>query len=241
MLGEGLDLVAVTGDMVMRGSDDADWQKFFAVTKELLATIRYLPAIGNHDLGWSQTDPDVFGLPTGPAGRPDHVYWYSLELADIHLVFLDSNAYDQKAQEQWLDVDLTAARAKGARAIIALTHDGPYSRGIHRGNQLARERYVPILAKHHVDLLVAGHDHLYQRGEAGGIRYVVSGGGGAGLYQPTCGVSGKPKCSDDGMQKLAIEHHYLVLAIDKDTLEMCPRRTDGKLLEKCVRYRLNAP
>jgi predicted phosphodiesterase len=241
MLGEGFDLVAVTGDMVMRGSDGGDWQKFFAVTRELLAQVRYVPAIGNHDLGWSHGDPDVFALPTGPAGRPDHVYWYSLELADIHLVFLDSNSYEQTEQEQWLETDLAAARRRGVRAIIVLTHDGPYSRGLHRGNQLARERYVPILAKHHVDLLVAGHDHLYQRGEAGGVRYVVSGGGGASLYKPTCGVRGKPKCFDDGMQKLAIEHHYVVVTIDKESLELCPRRTDGRLLEKCSRYRLWRP
>ncbi|HEX5063599.1 MAG TPA: metallophosphoesterase family protein [Kofleriaceae bacterium] len=241
MLGEGLDLVAVTGDMVMRGTDNGDWQKFFAVTRELLATVRYLPAIGNHDLGWRRADPDVFAFPTAPAGRPDATYWYSLDVADIHLVFLDSNAYERTEQEQWLDADLAAARARGARAIIALTHDGPYSRGVHRGSQIARERYVPILAKYHVDLLVGGHDHLYQRGEAGGIHYIVSGGGGAGLYQPTCGVGRKPKCAVDGMQKVASEHHYLVLAIDKETIEMCPRRPDGKLLEKCTRYGLWRP
>lgn len=100
MLGEGLDFVAVTGDMVARGSDDGDWQKFFAVTRELLATVRYVPAMGNHDLGWGHGDPEVFGLPTGPANRPEHTYWYSLDVADIHLVFLDSNAYEDKAQEQ---------------------------------------------------------------------------------------------------------------------------------------------
>ncbi len=239
MLGEGLDLVAVTGDMVMRGTDAGDWQKFFAVARELLAQVRYVPAIGNHDLGWGVVDPDVFALPAGPAGRPDHVYWFSVDLADVHLVFLDSNAYEAREQEQWLDVDLAAARQKGARAIIALTHDGPFSRGLHRGNQLARERYVPILAKYQVDLVIAGHDHLYQRGEAGGIRYVVSGGGGAPLYKPTCGVARKPKCPEDGMKKLAIEHHYIVLTLDKESLELCPRRTDGTLLEKCTRYRLN--
>ena len=241
MLGEGLDIVAVTGDMVARGSDDGDWQKFFAVTRELLATLRYVPAIGNHDLGWSHADPDVFALPPGPAGRPEYVYWYSLDLADIHLVFLDSNAYDNQLQEVWLEADLAAARARGARAIIVLTHDGPYSRGLHRGNELARERYVPILAKHHVDLVVAGHDHLYQRGEIGGIRYVVSGGGGAGLYQPTCGVRRKPKCAEDGMKKVLAVHHYIVATIDRESLELCARGTDGKLLEKCSRYRLWRP
>ncbi len=239
MLAEPLDLVAVTGDMVLRGSDEADWQRFFAVARELLAQVRYVPAIGNHDLGWSRTDPDVFSLPPGPAGRPDHVYWYSVDVADIHLVFLDSNAYDRSEQETWLEADLAAARGRRARAILAFTHDGPYSRGDLRGNRIARDRYVPILAKHHVDFVFAGHDHIYQRGEAGGIRYIVSGGGGAGLYKPSCG-SGKP-CPDDGMQKVASEHHFIVLTIDREKLEMCPRRPDGRLLEKCVRYRLWRP
>jgi 3',5'-cyclic AMP phosphodiesterase CpdA len=241
MLGEPLDLVTVTGDMVLRGSDEADWQRFFAITRELLAQMRYLPAIGNHDLGWSRTDPDVFALPPGPAGRPERTYWYSLDLADLHLVFLDSNAYERSEQEHWLDADLTAARRKGARAIIAFTHDGPYSRGIHKGNTTARDRYAPILARHHVDLLIAGHDHLYQRGEHGGLRYMVSGGGGASLYKISCGERGKPRCPEDGMQRVMSEHHFIVLTVSADSLEMCPRRSDGKLLEPCQRYPLWRP
>jgi len=241
MLGEALDVVTITGDMVLRGSDEADWQRFFAITRELLAQVRYLPAIGNHDLGWIRADPDVFALPPGPAGRPERAYWYSLQIADVHLVFLDSNAYEQAEQEQWLEADLAAARSKHARAIIAFTHDGPYSRGIHRGNQVARDRYAPILARHHVDLLIAGHDHLYQRGEHGGLRYLVSGGGGASLYKLSCGVRGKPACPEDGMQKVLSEHHFAVLTVSADALEMCPRRSDGKLLEPCQRYPLWRP
>lgn len=239
MLAEGLDFIAVTGDMVLRGTDEADWQRFFAVTRELLAQIRYVPAIGNHDLGLGTSD--VFVLPPPPANRPEHTHWFSADLGDIHLVFIDSNSYGRVEQEQWLEADLAAARARNVRAIIALTHDGPYSRGDHRGNTIARERYVPILAKHHVDLVLSGHDHLYQRGEAGGIRYIVSGGGGAPLYHQSCGVDGKPKCPEDGMQKIFIEHHYLTLAVTQDRLEMCPRKSDGRLLEPCVRYRLWRP
>jgi hypothetical protein len=112
---------------------------------------------------------------------------------------------------------------------------------VHRGNGLARDRYVPILVRHHVDLLFAGHDHLYQRGEAGGLRYIVTGGGGAGLYDASCGVPHKPACDEDGMQKLAVEHHFIALRIDKHAIEMCPRRPDGTLLERCVRYPLWTP
>lgn len=245
MLGESLDLVGVTGDMVLHGTDEADWQRFYAITEPLLAQVPYLAAIGNHDLGWLHaraSADDAFALPAGPPGRPAGTYWYSFDLADIHLVMLDSNSYELAEQVTWLEQDLAAARARKVRAIVALTHDGPYSRGYHRGNIDARMRYVPILARHHVDLLLAGHDHLYQRGEAGGIRYVVSGGGGASLYAISCGVSGRRACAvDDGMQAVAREHHFLVLTISTHAIELCARRPDGRLLEPCTQLPLWKP
>ncbi|MBL9018038.1 MAG: metallophosphoesterase [Myxococcales bacterium] len=247
MLAEPLDLVAVTGDMVLHGSDEADWQRFFTITAPLVAQVPYLPAVGNHDLGWDGADTarnanEVFTLPPGPPDRPAGTNWYSLDVGDVHLVFLDSNAYERPEQETWLAADLVAARARGVRAIIAFTHDGPYSRGYHRGNGIARQRYVPILVQHHVDYVFSGHDHLYQRGEAGGLRYAVTGGGGASLYGFSCGVSGKPACKlDDGMIAIAREHHYAVLTLTAKTLELCVRKPDGRLLEPCSRAPLWRP
>lgn len=241
LLRESVDMVAVTGDMVLHGADEADWQRFFAVTRELLASVPYIPAVGNHDLGWGgahENAEDIFALPPGPQGRPLGAFWYSRGISDVHLVFLDSNAYDRTDQEAWLDADLAAARARKVRAIIVFTHDGPYARGYHGGSAIARDRYVPILLKHKVDLVLSGHDHIYQRGDAKGLRYVVSGGGGASLYGIRCGVSGRPKCAiDDGMQMVAREHHYVVLTIGRE-LEMCPRKPDGTLLERCTKLRL---
>lgn len=243
LIAEAPDAVLVTGDMVLRGSDEGDWQRFFAVTAELLSRIPYYPAIGNHDLGRSgdtgRRADQIFALPPAPIGRPEGTFWYSTDLIDIHLVFLDSNAYERAEQERWLEQDLAAARARKVRAIIAVTHDGPFSRGIHRGNRIARERYLPILVKYQVNLLLAGHDHQYQRGRISGLDYVVSGGGGAALYPITCGVPGRPRCKvEDGMRKVAREHHYLMLTITGPSLEMCARRPDGTALEPCQRLRL---
>jgi len=243
MLGEGLDLVAVTGDMVLRGTDEADWQKFYAVTSDLVAQVPYLPAVGNHDLGWNATDDparatDRLALPPGPAGRPVGNYWYAVDVAGVHLVFLDSNAYEVLDQEAWLERDLAAARKAKTRAIFVFTHDGPYSRGLHRGNALARARYVPILVKWKVDMLFSGHDHMYQRGELGGLKYMVSGGGGAPLYAQTCGVSGKKACVEDGSAVVLKEHHYATVVVEKGgAIEVCPRKPDGTRLEKCVRWK----
>lgn len=243
LLEEAPDAVLVTGDMVLRGSDEGDWQRFFAVTAELLPRVPYYPAIGNHDLGRAgesgRRADDIFALPPAPAGRPEGAFWYSVDLADVHLVFLDSNAYERIEQERWLEGDLAAARARKVRAIVALTHDGPFSRGTHRGSPIARARYLPILARHRVSLLLSGHDHQYQRGRAGGVDYVVTGGGGAPLYPVTCGVPGKPRCAvDDGMRKVAKEYHYVMLTLTGSTLEVCARRMDRTPLEPCQRLRL---
>ncbi len=243
LIDEAPDAVLVTGDLVLRGSDEGDWQRFFAVTEELLPRIPYYPAIGNHDLGRAGADgrraDQIFVLPPAPPGRPDGAYWYSVDLADVHVVFLDSNAYERIEQERWLEQDLAAARQRGVRAILAVTHDGPFSRGIHRGSKLARERYLPILAKHKVALLLSGHDHQYQRGRAGGVDYVVSGGGGAPLYAITCGVPGKRRCAtDDGMRMVSKEFHYVMLTLTAKTLELCARRMDRTPLEPCQRLRL---
>ncbi len=123
--------------------------------------------------------------------------------------------------------------------MFAATHDGPYSRGLHGGNQIARERYAPILVENGVTMLFAGHDHLYQRGEKGGLRYIVSGGGGAPLYPVTCGVRGKPRCKvDDGAAIAVSENHYVIVTVQRDYAQICTRRPDRTLLERCIRYKL---
>jgi len=242
---EDPDLVVATGDLVLRGSDEGDWQRFFTVAGDLLATIPFWSAPGNHDLGRTGDDHrlfgDVFGVPPTPE-RPAWASWSSFDAGDVHVALLDSNAYNEPAQLAWLDADLKAARAGGARVLLAFTHDGPYSRGTHGGNPVAASIYVPVLVKYGVALIVSGHDHLYQRGRMGGLDYLVSGGGGAPLYAVSCGVRGRHACAvDDGMIAVAPEHHYVMLTAYPDSLEACARHADGSAVEPCVRYPLRMP
>jgi hypothetical protein len=242
MLGEAPDFVLGTGDLVTRGHDEADWQRFFEIAAPLLARVPLWSAAGNHDLGQTGDEErrfaELFATPA-VAGRPSWASWYAFDVGDVHVVALDSNAYDRPEQEAWLRADLAAARAAGARAIIATVHHGPYSRGPHGGSPIAVARYVPILVAGGVDLLFAGHDHIYMRGERDGLRYVVSGGGGAPLYPIKCGVAGKPRCAvADGAALALSANHYLSVVVDGGTLEVCPRRPDRSLLEPCGRYPL---
>lgn len=245
---EAPDAIVATGDMVMRGADEADWQRFFAVVAPVVAHIPMYPALGNHDLGRTgpnlRTAFELFDLPLpegaaegqGPAQRAS---WYTWQLAGVQIVFLDSNRYDDAAQLQWLEATLQHARTQRVRAIIAVTHAGPYSRGIHRGAAIARNRYVPLLVQYGVDVLLSGHDHQYQRGEVEGLRYIVSGGGGAPLYPITCGTASTSACqTPDGMLEVAKAFHFVLLTIEDDTLTACPRRLDGGPLFPCSRWLL---
>ena len=243
ILDEAPSFVVVTGDLVLRGTDEGDWQKFFEVAGELLGRVPFFPAVGNHDMGRSGDEErrmnEIFGLPDTSPPRPEWAHWYSVTVAGVHLVMLDSNSYQHEAQLEWLEADLAAARRAGVRAIFAATHDGPYSRGPHGGNRFARERYVPVLVKHGVSVLFTGHDHLYQRGEKDGLRYVVSGGAGAPLYPVKCGTRGRPRCGEgDGAAIATSEHHYLVVTVRRSDVEMCARRPDRTPVEKCQTFPL---
>ena len=243
MTAESPDMVVASGDLVMRGSDEADWQRFFEVAGGIMATTPFYSCVGNHDVGkagdLARRFGDIFALPDGPVDRPVHGGWYSFDVAGIHFVMLDSNAYEEPAQRRWLEEDLAAARKAKARAIFVVTHDGPFARGLHGGNAIAQKEYVPIMARHGVTLVFSGHDHLYQRGRQGDIDYVVSGGGGAPLYAISCGVKGRRKCKeDDGMQHVAREHHYVMVSVYPGHVELCPKLVDGTPLEACTTYEL---
>ncbi|MBL4634294.1 MAG: metallophosphoesterase family protein [Kofleriaceae bacterium] len=241
---ELIDFVIVTGDLVLRGSDEADWQRFFAVAQPLLARLPFYPVAGNHDRGSSGDEArrmkEIFVMWPGPTNRPAGGHWHSFEQSGVHFVMLDSNHYRNSDQLAWLEKDLKSARKRGVRAIFAAVHAGPYSRGLHRGNSYAEEHYAPLLRKYGVSILFSGHDHLYQRGEVAGLPYMVSGGGGAPLYSVRCGIKGKPRCKKrDGMQHVAKEYHYILISVFPKFVRACPKRIDRTPLEACIRYKLD--
>lgn len=238
---EAPDLVVLTGDLVLRGGDEGDWQRFFDVAEPLLRQVPYYPAAGNHDMGRTGDERrrfgEIFALPPRPAEQPSWANWYSFDVAGVHFVMLDSNSYEQSEQLEWLEKDL--AGAKDARAIFVAVHNGPYSRGTHGGSAIARERYVPLLVDAGVTMLFSGHDHIYERGEIGGLRYFVSGGGGASLYSIRCSTRHR-HCHGirDGAITARREHHYIMVTVEPTLVRVCPKRPDGTPLEACQTYSL---
>lgn len=217
-----------TGDMVANGASPDDWQSFFAVERDLLASCPLFVAIGNHEL----VDDDAgtnFARYVGMLDAHGVPRLYgSVRLGPARFFFL--NAMDDWSggeERAWLDEALGRADAeKGLVWRIAVLHQGPWSAGPHGPNPQLLDGHVPeLFASHGVDLVLSGHDHIYERGAAGAVKYVVSGGGGAPLYPI---VTRTPTTSF-----AESAYHFIRFTLDGDALELVAYRPDGSILDRC--------
>jgi hypothetical protein len=79
---------------------------------------------------------------------------------------------------------------------------------------------------HGVALVMAGHDHGYERGVVDGLRYLISGGGGAPLYTKTVNRG-------HSLVKKAV-HHFVHFDVDGPDLSFDVVLKDGSVLESCA-------
>jgi hypothetical protein len=244
-------LVFNTGDLTDAGSEESNWQRYFEITAPLGAIAPVVPAFGNHDAaraGLGATKSwGLFGVASvAPPGLLPG--WASLDLGGVHFVLLDTNQAANPAQKQWLAADLAAARRRHARAIFAFGHEGPWSHGLHGSSSVMARDYAPLFAASGVDVMFSGHDHTYERGAgstpSGKLTYVVTGGGGAPPYNPTCRAATGPPPGDvpgplpacpSSVAALTKTYHYILVEVGADAITMCPRRPDGSAVEPCVR------
>jgi hypothetical protein len=233
------DLAILTGDLVDRGSDEGDWERFFEIAGPLLRTLAIFPAIGNHEYASRGKGLVAFmQYFRWPLALPDdEPPWYSFDIGSTHFVALDSNSYKSPRQLSWFERDLREARRRGARALFVYAHEGPASSGLHGDNAVCVREYVPIMERNKVSMFFGGHDHDFERGRTGSLDYVVTGGGGAELRPSRCGVPGKRACP----QRVATfvnDHNYVMVEVLPSLFRVCPKRVDGTPIEACTQYPL---
>jgi len=151
--------------------------------------LRTSPAVGNHEYNSPGAGPywDYFGSRAGPRGKG----WYAYDLGTWRIYALNANC-DRvgcgpgSAQERWLRADLAA---NPRACVAAVMHQPLFSSGYHGGDPAVRPLWE-ALDDFGADVVLAGHDHDYERFapqtpagafSATGIREFVVGTGGAAL------------------------------------------------------------
>ncbi|MDC3981104.1 metallophosphoesterase [Polyangium jinanense] len=225
------DFFVHTGDMVQDGNNEAQWQEFFGIEGKLLANRCIFVAVGNHEL----TAPDPTGqvnflryfAATETDGRERPHLYGSFRWSNTRFFLLNAMDTWTGDEKEWLRAELASALDEpGLVHRIAVLHHGPFSSGYHGGNaRLASQGIIPMLRDNKVELVIAGHDHVYERGEGQGLKYIVSGGAGAPLYQQ--------RSRAPGMQYFESVHHFLEFAVDGPEVQVLARRASGSVIEQC--------
>jgi hypothetical protein len=183
-------IVATLGDNVYPEGSDQTYAECYGPTWGAFLD-RTRPAIGNHD---DERDGGTayfryFGERAGEAGNG----WYSYDAGSWHVIVLNSNCSDVACefgspQHAWLVADLAES---DAACTLAYWHHPRFSSGPH-GNDENVAPFWDALAAADADIVLGGHDHLYERfapqtpsaqAAPDGIRQFTAGTGGRSHYE----------------------------------------------------------
>ncbi|MCU6735615.1 purple acid phosphatase family protein [Diplocloster agilis] len=195
---------------------------------------------GNHEAGTILYDQQF-------AKTEDEPHDYAYTYKNVLFLVIDSNNNDYDKHEAFIRQSVESTEADW---IIVTMHYALYSAGAHAGDETIlsmREALAPVFSRYHVDLVLAGHDHLYTRSylmqgtkvsgrEAGAVSK------GQTLYLTAASSSGS-KYYGKSEEKLPYaayiqaDEEPLITVVDVDGLRLgirtfCPG--DGRMIDTCT-------
>ena len=199
-----------TGDAIYGSSNPTRMQEMYASyvkTVESLFKPKVYLALGNHEILGSRTNQDFFAKELGAP-------YYSWDYEDSHFIALDSEVIGEAGrimgdQLDWLKQDLQKSRA--ARHKFVFLHRPLYPVDGHKGqclDQYPKERDAlhSLFVRNRITAVFMGHEHLFHEEVRNGVRYIITGGGGASLYPSVEGTGDF--------------YHFVVVSLAGDKVDM---------------------
>lgn len=164
------------GDLVEIGQDYAHWKNWYAAAANVLEKIPGMAVTGNHET-YDVPKEDHSVLPVYfkkqislPLNGPEELKGqvYSFDYGNVHFAVLDSQENEEgsyienmlKKEADWLDKDLASSKQTWK---LVFFHKTPYYNKAERSNENVKKAFAPVIDKHHVDVVINGHDHGYSR------------------------------------------------------------------------------
>ncbi|HWR44501.1 metallophosphoesterase family protein [Sporomusa sp.] len=236
------------GDLVDIGLNYDQWDDWFQAGRGVIDTISVMPVMGNHETytsEWKIAPPRLytalFRLPdNGPPGLQGKVY--SFDYGDAHFSILDSQLQEEAEwipnmltlQQEWLEKDLAGTNKRWKLVFI---HRPVYHNRPAAGDEDLRDAFTPLFDRYHVDVVFAGHDHVYARS------YPLTGSAwtgetGTGPVYITTGRSGKktfgraqPKSWNAVFYNPLEQPNYLTVAVSDHSLLIKAFKVNGEVID----------
>ena len=209
--------------------DPRIWDQFLVQNERFASVVPWQAVVGNHEMEpWYSPDGyggffDRFAQPVEGQSYYSFTYgnvaYLALDANDVTYEFPANHNYSGGKQTAWLTRQLAAYRAdRNIDFIVAYFHECAYCTATaHASDGGVRAAWTPIFDEYSVDLVINGHNHVYERndplrgGKVGatapigstvysktqGTTYVVAGSSGNSLYAFTAGDSYIGNVDDD--------------------------------------------
>jgi hypothetical protein len=165
---EGVDLQLFSGDAVVFGTNQGEWDAFFeasnmgvAVT-DVLARVPFMTANGNHD-ALAVNYLAQFAMPQD--STPSEEY-FSFDYGNAHIVFLNdtTTAATITRQREWMTEDLRRVDRARTPWVFVVHHRPTYTCATaHDPDINLRTQWQPVYDMFEVDFVFNGHNHNYER------------------------------------------------------------------------------
>jgi len=209
-------LVLNVGDVVHSALDIDQWHVFLDIEKRLLADAAILLVPGNHE-PWKHPRLGAAMLRryfrVGDKGGTGH---HSFDFGPVHFVMLDLYWGEplDGAGLKWLEKDLEAVPLDRHRVV--LLHEPPITFSS-RGQRESVRRLRPLFKELKVQVVFAGHAHLYEHFSVDGVHFITTGGHGAPLHTPLLQVVEGEKSSLVKTEKI---HNFVMVDVDESGLHL---------------------
>lgn len=172
-------------------------------------------AWGNHDIESQTRIDEVNRLFSSPPR------WTTVEWGAVDIIILDSDVIDSEDQIAFLASEMKRID----KPTIVAFHHPPLNCSVHGDMGEFWDEWAPLFDDD-VVLVLNGHAHNYQRFDDHGVQYVVTGGGGRGIYElDDCPAGHVPRVAGDDV------HHFLSLTQTSDRLDLTAIDTDGEVID----------
>ncbi len=171
------------GDLCDDGASyDVYKEQFFRTNqRDLASRIPFFNTTGNHEK-WDTNTKAFMQAPISASGNQGY---YSFDYGDLHVVvmnYMDAGGYAVGSpQYEFIAADLAASTKPWK---IVTCHSPAYVSGGHGEDAAMIELTANVFEPNNVNLVIAGHDHFYQRNLVNGIYHLIVGSAGAPLHDP---------------------------------------------------------
>ncbi|GIV08778.1 MAG: hypothetical protein KatS3mg019_0869 [Fimbriimonadales bacterium] len=191
----------IVGDTSYANGRQPVWDTYLEQLEVLAARVPVMVCFGNHENERIGEQRIGYIAAETRFAMPNKGQYYEFTISNARFIAFNSNERENESQYQWVERALQRARAERAiRWLIVVAHHPLYGSTQRRGNNSSMiRRFQPLFDRYRVDLVIHGHDHVYERmypmrggktvvnsgnryRQGAGVVYVTCGGGGVSLY-----------------------------------------------------------